>query len=302
MRMSYSMRILKRELLYTSHSRDNIPGITVDPGESFIAKTELCTGPWLGSIDDKYHPEKAKGPNPCVVADIRGTVPGDIIAVSILDIIPDKLGYTGFDSKTHLLSQKIYQNDWGMNTKTVRIEDGLILWDDKIKIPVKPMIGTLGTAPAQGSIPNSHGGAHGGNMDANEVKAGSVVYLKVNVPGALLHIGDVHAIQGDGEINGAGGIECRADVVLKVDIIQRNFDMNWIRIEDDGHIMSVACEETTDGAFHAAAGEMITWMTQEYGYEPKEAYLLMGQVMQARCTQFVNPTRTYICKMPKKFL
>lgn len=302
MKMSYSMKVLNRKLLYTSHSKCNIPGITIEPGKPFIARTELCTGSWLTSIDDKYHPDKAKGPNPCVVAKIAGTVPGDILAVSIIDIIPDQLGYTGFESNLHTLSQKIYRNNWGVNTKTVLIEDGYIKWDEKTKIPVMPMIGTLGTAPAEGEIPNSYGGPHGGNLDVNEIKQGSVVYLNVSVPGALLHIGDVHAIQGDGEINGAGGIECRADVVLKVDILRGDTVMKWIRIEDDEYIMSVACEDTTDNAFYSATGEMLSWMVEEYGYKPEDAYLLMGQLMSARCTQFVNPTRTYICKMPKKYL
>ena len=67
------------------------------------------------------------------------------------------------------------------------------------------MIGVLGTAPELEVFSNAWPGPHGGNMDVQEVCPGATVYLPVNVPGALLHIGDVHAIQGDGEINCGGG-------------------------------------------------------------------------------------------------
>ncbi|MFW6269308.1 MAG: acetamidase, partial [Bacillota bacterium] len=103
-------------------------------------------------------------------------------------------------------------------------------------------------------------------------------------------------------INGAGGIECRSLLTLKVDIIKKPKNMNWIRIESDDYIMTVSCCRSVEESFYEAACEMIFWMVNGFNYTENEAYLLMGEVMEARCTQFVNPTRTYICKMPKKYL
>jgi amidase len=164
------------------------------------------------------------------------------------------------------------------------------------------MIGTLGTAPEFETLRNTKAGNYGGNMDVNEVTAGSTVYLPVFVDGALLHVGDVHAVQGDGEINVGGGIECRATVRLVADILPRPASMKWVRIEDDRYIMAVACGRSVEECFYSAAREILEWMVESYGFTVEEAYLLMGQVMEARCTQFVNPTRTYICKVPKAFL
>ncbi|MGI6706668.1 MAG: acetamidase/formamidase family protein [Clostridia bacterium] len=296
------MQIAKRDLVYTEHSRFNKPRITVVPGEEFIVETELCSGDWLHSIEDTYSKEKAKGPNPCVVIGIEGAMPGDVLAVKIKDIEPDELGYTGFDGDANELAGLIYKKDWGLTTKTLRIADGKIEWSDKIKLPVRPMIGTLGTAPEREVLDNSKAGPYGGNMDVNEVTVGSTVYLPVFVADALLHVGDVHAIQGDGEINLAGGVECRAKVRLSVDLEKRPRRMEWIRIENEEYIMAVACCRSMEESFYAAARELLYWILDDYGFDEREAYLLMGQVMEARCTQFVNPMRTYICKMPKKVL
>ncbi len=296
------MKIAQRDLLYTYHSRMNQPALHVAFGETFQVDTELCTGSWLKSIDDRYSREKARGPNPAVVIAVEGARPGESLAVDILAIEVDTLGYTGFDGADNFLARQILDQDWGLTTKTVAIRDGLIHWSDRLKLPIKPMIGTLGTAPAQEVISNAKGGRHGGNMDVNEVTIGSTIYLPVDVPDALLHVGDVHAIQGDGEINQGGGIECRSRVTLKVRRAERPAGMRWIRAENEDYIMAIACDRSLEESFHAASAEVLDWMTEAYGFSQQAAYLLMGQLLEARCTQFVNPTRSYICKMPKKYL
>ncbi len=296
------MKVAGRDKIFREHSRMNEPGISVMPGEEFLAETELCSGDWLHSEEDRWESKKSRGPNPTVVIKINGAMPGDVLAVRIIDIEPDRLGYTGFDTWSNPLAYQIFQKDWGLNTKTVQIKDGFVHWSDRIKLPVKPMIGTLGTAPEFEVLRNSRGGNHGGNMDVNEVTAGSTVYLPVFVPGGLLHVGDVHAIQGDGEINMSGGIECRSIVRIVVNLVKKPEAMEWVRIEDKDYIMGVACCRSVEESFYSAAREVLNWMVEDYGFSVDEAYLLMGQVMEARCTQFVNPTRTYICKMPKRYL
>ena len=195
----------------------------------------------------------------------------------------------------------IHQKQWKPIAKNVVIRDGIIHWSDKIKLPLRPMIGTIGTATARENLLNSKGGPYGGNMDVQEVTNGATIYLPVEVKGALLHIGDVHAIMGDGEINDGGGIEIRAQVTLRATVQKRPENMKWVRMENEDYIMTICCERSTDEAFFGAANEMLMYM-EEYGFTVDDAYMLMAQVMEARCTQFVNPTRTYICKMPKKYL
>ncbi|HHV59542.1 MAG TPA: acetamidase [Clostridiaceae bacterium] len=296
------MKIARRDVVYNEHSRFNKPGLVVEPKEEFIIETELCSGDWLKSNEDRFDLSKIRGCNPCVCVEIKGANPGSILAVKILDIQVNNIGFTGFDISFNPLATYIYPRQWGLTTKTVEIKDGYIHWSEKLKLPVKPMIGTIGTAPESEVLSNSRGGFHGGNMDANEVAAGSTVYLPVSVPGALLHVGDVHAIQGDGEISNGGGIECRATIRLVVDVVDKPVRMNCVRIEDNDYIMAVACLGTVEESFYHAAREILCWMVDSYGFTYEEAFLLMSQVMEARCTQFVNPTRTYICKMPKKYL
>ena len=296
------MQTLSGATTYNTHSRNNPPQFTVQQGEIFLANTELCTGNWLNSIHDTWAPDKSNASNPAVCVAVEGTRPGDMLAVEILEVVPDKIGYTGFANNPNNLASKIMQRDWGLNVKTVAICGQYVHWSDKLKLPVKPMVGTLGTAPAERDIGNTYAGPHGGNLDVQEVAAGSTVYLPVEVEGALLHIGDAHALQGDGEINGSGGIECRAQVTLRATVMPRPKNFRAVRIQNADYIMTVGCEADVNAAFHLACEQMLSWMVDDYGFSINEAYLLMGQVMESRNTQFVNPTSSYVCKMPKKFL
>ena len=291
-----------RETTYNFHSPLNPPQFTVAPGEVFLAETELCTGGWLLSYADSWTPDKTCALNPTVVVAVDGAAPGDVLAVTIHEVTPAEVGYTGFNKDSNSLANHIIVNDWGLNVKTVKIENGFVLWDEKRKLPIAPMIGTLGTAPAVEALSNAKAGVHGGNMDVQEVCAGSTVYLPVEVSGALLHIGDCHAIQGDGEINCSGGIECRAVCKLSVELIKKPAAFGGVRIENDDYIMTVASEGSTKEAFLEATKQLVLWMVADYGFTVNEAYLLLGQVMEARATQYVNPTQSYICKMPKKYL
>ena len=296
------MQTASRKFTYNHHGPGNKPQITVEPGEVFRAETELCTGDWLNSIDDVWSPDKTNALNPTVVIAVDGAMPGDVIAVDILKVEPAEIGYTGFYDAPYILANVIKPHHWGQNVKTVRIDGEYVHWSDKLKLPVAPMIGTLGTAPAEEVLSNAKGGVHGGNMDIQEVCAGNTVYLPVEVPGALLHIGDVHAIQGDGEVNGSGGIECASVVEMRVRIVKRPDNFKCVRIENDAFIMTAACCRSIEESFYLACEQMLCWMTSGYGFTLEEAYLLMGQVLEARVTQFVNPTRSYIVKMPKKYL
>jgi acetamidase/formamidase len=190
----------------------------------------------------------------------------------------------------------------GAHHRIVAIRDGLIHWSDDLKLPVAPMIGFVGVAPAYERYHNGWGGYWGGNFDAQEVTTGAAVRLAVHAPGALLQIGDMHAIQGDGEICGAGGIEASGRVRVWCELSDKPQSMHWPRLENETHIATLAMARPAEDAFRYALEAMILWLEESYGFERGEAYLFLGQVLEARVTAFVNPTFTYIAKVPKRYL
>ncbi|MBQ1567553.1 MAG: acetamidase/formamidase family protein [Erysipelotrichaceae bacterium] len=299
------MRTAKRDNVYNAFSKDNIPALKVSDNEVFMAETQLNGGTWLNSIDDLWDPSKSRGPNLCTVIKIEGAKPGDTLAVDIIDVRPGKLGYTGFAGWRNRLSQLIYPNDWDVVTKTVEIKEDFIDWSDELKLPIRPMIGTIATAPSVGKQSAQYAYENGGNMDVQEVTSGTTIYLPINVEGALLHVGDCHAIMGDGEIPHGGAIECQALLTLRTRLIKGYRARKWIRMENGEYIMTIANNIRIKDSFCEAVHELIDWMVDDYGFTAQEAYLLLGQVLEARCTMLHGddePFSPYVCKIRKEYL
>jgi acetamidase/formamidase len=298
------MKVQKADVLYDEISRHNRPTLTVAPGEVFQVETELNTGGWLHSVGDSFTMDKITHHNPssgCIF--VKGASEADMLKISILDLQVSDLGYTGFGPGMTPIPDLVRQREWEtLVTKTVRIEGDRVLWDDRTRIPIKPMIGVIGTAPSWGVAKNIENGVFGGNMDIQEVSKGNKIMLPVFVDGALLHVGDVHAVMGDGEICGAGGIETRGVVTLKIELERKPDQMLWPRIVAPTEIISVGCARPAEEAFRIALQEMIKWMVAEYDFKDTDAFLLLGQILEARCTQFVDPLYTYVCKVKTQYL
>ena len=299
------MKRALKDNVYNCFCRDNEPALKVTDSEVFIVETQLNGGTWLNSINDLWDPSKSRGPNLCTVIEVEGAMPSDTLAVDIIAVRPGKLGYTGFAGWRNRLSQQIYPNDWDVVTKTVEICEDHVKWSEELKLPIRPMIGTIATAPAEGKQTAQYAYENGGNMDVQEVTAGTTIYLPVNVPGALLHVGDCHAIMGDGEIPHGGAIECQAEVMMRVRLIKGYRSRKWIRMENDEYIMTIANNIRIKDSFCEAVHELIHWMCDDYGFTPQEAFLLLGQVLEARCTMLHGddePFSPYICKIRKEYL
>ena len=299
------MKTISRAQNYNCISKNNTPSGTVEDGETFIVETELCGGDWLNNKTDLWDLSKSKGPNRCTVVEIKDAKVGDTLAVDIIDVKPDKLGYTGFTGWRNELSRLIYPNDWDVVTKTVEIHDDYIDWSPDLKLPIIPMIGTIATATSGEDQTTQYAYQNGGNMDVQEITNGTTLYLPINVDGALLHVGDCHAIMGDGEIPHGGAIECRAAVTLRVRLIKGYKANKWLRAENDEYIMTIANNIKIKESFTEACKELIDWMVEDYNFTPQEAYLLLGQVLEARCTMLHGdsaPFSPYICKIKKKYL
>ena len=297
------MKRISKEILYFETGPDNKPTLRVKPGETIEIETQINRGPWLDT-----HPEgealreKLVGGNPssgCIY--VEGAEPGQVLNVHIGPIDLDPIAFTRFSGNTGAMPSWL-GSGIGEHHRLVGIKDGFIHWSDTLQLPIAPMMGFVGVAPTRERYHNGWGGIWGGNFDVQEITTGATVQLVVNVPGALLHIGDMHAIQGDGEICGAGGLEAGGRVQVRVDLSDRPKSMVWPRIVNATHIMTVAMARPAEDAFRHALEAMVLWLEEDYGFSRGEAYLYLGQVLEARCTQFVNPTFTYVAKVAKRYL
>src|SRR3954453_6489462 len=135
-------------------------------------------------------------------------------------------------------------------------------------VPIRPMLGCVAVAPGFGSAPPPAGdsGRFGGNMDFNEIVEGATVYLPVAQPGALLYIGDGHAAQGDGELNG-NALETSMDVEFTVDLV-RGRGAIGPRVESPTHIMAMGLSGSLDDAIKIATANLGQWLEQDYGLTP----------------------------------
>ncbi len=298
------MQRATKDKLYFETGADNPVTLRVQPGETFEVETQINRGPWLDAHPDSERlRELLRGGNPssgCIY--VEGAQPGQVLTVHIGAIDLDPIGYTAFSGANGAMPGWLGGSGIGEQSRIVEIRDGLVHWSDQLKLPVAPMIGFVGVAPLHERYHNGWGSYWGGNFDVQEITTGSAVQLAVHHSGALLHIGDMHAIQGDGEICGAGGIEAGGRVQVRVELAEKPQAMWWPRIINDTHIMTVAMARPAEDAFRLALESLVLWLEEDYGFSRGEAYLYLGQVLEARCTAFVNPTFSYVAKIAKRFL
>lgn len=171
----------------------------------------------------------------------------------------------------------------------------------RLALPLRPMLGCFGVAPARGeAISTATSGPHGGNMDYKGFEQGVTVYFPVAVEGALLFVGDAHAIQGDGEIVGTG-IEISFDVQFTVNVLKGK-RIYWPRAENSTHIIAVGNARPLDQALQHATTEMVRWLQDDYGLDAVGAHTLLGQCVEYEIGNVFDPAYTVVCKMSKKIL
>jgi acetamidase/formamidase len=227
---------------------------------------------------------------------VEGARPGDTLTVHILEQKCDTLGYMGYWPFLFHLEDYFPQP----STVLVEIRDGHVIFADDVRIPVRPVIGTIGVAPAMEAILSGSMGRHCGNVDVQEIAAGSTIQLPVYVDGALLCLGDCHAIQSDGEI---GSVEMRSEVTLRCEVISgRSPSMIWPRVETAETLVTIGIATPLEEAARQALREMLCWIEERTGMSKHEAYLLAGCVGDWRPGQAQVPNYSMRCIFPKAYL
>jgi amidase len=281
------------------------PRATVDPGDRLRIEAELNIGDHLHELGDAFDISMAAAPflnGATGPIHVRGATCAHVLVCDIEEMELKPPGFTAIAPGLWPFLDQERAPGGNVPHRVLDVREGHVIWDERTRIPVRPMIGVLGTAPALEAVSTMDCGPHGGNLDVQELGPGARVYLPVAVDGGLLFLGDCHAVQGDGELCGFGAVEIRSDVTIRLDIAPRPAAMRWPRFEDARHIGVVACARPLEDAFRLAARELAQWLAHDYGFTPADAMLLLGQVAEARCTQLVNPHFTYVCKIAKRYL
>lgn len=168
-------------------------------------------------------------------------------------------------------------------------------------VPVRPMLGGLAVAPGEGPpVSTGDTGRFGGNMDFNEVVEGNTVYLPVQQPGALLYLGDAHALQGDGETS-QYALETSMDVEFTVELIKGKA-INMPRVESPTHIMTLGQAGSLDDALRAATGGMVQWLQQDYGLSLSESAQVLGSAVQYTVANLAGRSVGVAAKVDKSLL
>lgn len=275
---------------------------TVAPGERFVVETEDCfTGRfrdpagWTEENVAFIHRNLDGVTGPIYV---DGARPGDVVAVTLHDVAITTPGSIALSPCTDP-SPSDWWTQW-YACKSYPIEDGHLLFSDDIRIPVKPLIGCIATAPERETVLSRMEGAYGGNMDCNEMRAGATVVLPVAVAGAYLYFGDAKAIMGDGEIVQAP--EVGTEITASVEVRPRPAAMHWPRVESEDALTTVVSNNTLDRAVGIAFAELLGWVVEDYGWDREEAALLLAMVAQTGVCQTANSLHTGKCTVPREAL
>ncbi len=284
------------------------PVVHIDPGETLIVEVEDASSGQIRKETDRRDRKSVPFGNPVVgPIYVRGAKRGGSISVSIIEITPSiGQGATYFSEfneeyvpGTPIL--KFLGERFPREPRICKIRNGQVYFSDKLAIPYKPMIGTIGVAPqpeveafSSGVLP----GRHGGNMDLPDICPSSTVFLPIFHDGALLYIGDVHAVQGDGEISGTA-VEMPAEVKLKVDL--KDEHLTWPMVENKNEVMVIATTSngfSLEDAIRTAFLELAMWIEKNFGLSRFEALMLCGQVGKIR----IGNLWTAAAKIEKKYL
>jgi len=290
---------------YTNEfSATRAPVLTIWPGDSVHTKTIDSGGVDERGITRALYGNPQTGP-----FFVMGAEPGDTLVIRLhrlrlnrdwadsLDALVGRVQTTSLAARATALGKPVR---WKLD----RVR-GLASPDKAgpglagFTVPVRPMLGGLAVAPPSGpGVSTGDTGHFGGNMDFNEVVAGNTVYLPVQQPGALLYLGDAHALQGDGEIS-QFALETSMDVEFSVELVKGKA-IPMPRIESPTHIMTLGQAGSLDEAVKVATAGMTLWLQHEYGLSLQEAAIVLGSTVEYSVANLAGRSVGIAAKLDKR--
>ncbi len=278
-------------------ARDLEPALTVASGETVRIRTQDCFGNQVRKPEDRLdeidwnHINPATGP-----VYVQGAVPGGALKVTIDNIEPDAQTASCTGEGEGVCGDRF--GAW--STHLCAIEGDKLVWNDKLSIPLNPMIGVIGVAPAGSPVNCGTPGSHGGNMDNTAITTGATLYFPVAVEGALFGCGDMHAAMGDGEIS-VSGAEVAGYATVTLTALP-DLHLSDPVIENATHLGIIASAESLDAAADRAVHEMVDLLHSRTGVAQDELVMLLSLVADVQVCQMVDPEKTVRFMVPKYVL
>lgn len=289
------MKISNQDVVFAM-DKDNQARTSIKDGETVIVQTLDCFSNTIKSESDLISEVDMSKVNPATgPIYVEESHPGDTLRITIrkIDLAPE--GVIVAMPNFGLLGHKIEKE----STAICQLKDDYVDFYGH-QVPYRKMIGVIGTAPAKDPVNTGTPGYHGGNMDTIAITEGSVLFLPVQVPGALLALGDCHAAMGDGEIIGAG-LEIPAEVTITVDVL-RDFQLPLPLVETKDAWMTIASADTMEEAGRLATENMAEVIQRISDLDINQAAMLLSLAGDLRVSQVVNPQVTMRMVLPKSCL
>lgn len=293
-------------VFYRQFSPFNKPVLTVNPGDTIHTTTVDAGGTDHDGIKRVLGGNPETGP-----FYIESAMPGDTLVVHIVrlrlnrdwavsdDFLDERAKDSGLAVKMKDTGKGVkWHLDLANGTASPATPSEHLV---HYTVPVRPMLGCIATAtgPAQAPPNTGDSGNYGGNMDFNEITEGATVYLPVSNPGALLYLGDGHALQGDGELNG-NALETSMDVEFTVDVIPGK-RVPVPRVENSTTIMAMGLGSLED-AFREATSNMASWLADDYNLTPSEIAQVLGTSSQYKVSEVADRNAGIVLKIDKSRL
>ena len=280
-----------------SFDKDLEPVLKVPSGETVRIRTKDCFGNQLLGPEDQLSEIDWEAINPATgPIYVEGAVAGGTLKVHIDNIELDAQTSSCTGKDEGVCGDRF--SDWA--THFCKVEDGEVVWDERLSIPVAPMIGVIGVAPEDEPVNCGTPGKHGGNMDNTAIAAGATLYFPVAVDGALFGCGDMHAVMGDGEVS-VSGAEVAGYATVTLTALPELSVPNPL-IENDTHFGIIVSAESLDKAAEVAVQQMVDLLASRTNESEADLVMLLSLVADVRVCQMVDPEKTVRFMVPKYVL
>lgn len=291
------MKTISRDTFITEMSPDNEPVESTTSGSTVVFESYDCFSNKITKESETFKDVGGENVNPATgPLYVEGAEPGDTLKVEIIDIRIEDRGIMTTLPGAGAFGPTIKEE----KTKFIEVKNGKAIFNDKIEIPIEPMIGVIGTAPETDRVSTGVPGDHGANLDCKRITKGSTLYLPVNVRGGLLAMGDAHAVMSDGELL-VCGMEIPAKTTVKVSVLKgQTYPLPFLT--NDNTVMTLASADTVDESSLKAANNMQQFLIDQLGMNLTDASMLLSLVGDLRICQMVNETKTTRVEVPKSIL